>query len=93
MRVAFRSLDPVNAQRNVHDELTVTNPAQPRRGTVRITKDGVVRWRCRVRDQPHGADGLYLTQITRIVALALTSAQLSATARAAARASAAPAAG
>ena len=76
MRVAFNSLDPVNAQLNIHDELTVANPAQPRRGTVRISREGAVRWRCRIRDQPRSADGLHLTQITSAVAGALTSVQL-----------------
>ena len=75
LRVAFDSLDPVNAHLKVHDEITVTNPAQPDRGTVRITNDGAICWRCRVRNQPHGAEGLYLSQITNTITRALTSAR------------------
>jgi hypothetical protein len=81
MRVVFESLDPANAQRYIHDELTVTNPALPHRGTVHITIDGAIRWHCRIRNEPHCTDGLYITQITNTIALALASIQIAAESR------------
>jgi hypothetical protein len=76
LHIAFDSPDPANPDFLIHDELTVTNPAQPHRGTVRITSHGVLRWRCRIRHQPHGTDGLYLSQITTTITRALTSTQI-----------------
>ena len=75
LRVAFDSVDPVNARLGIHDELTVTNPERPRRGTVQVTIDGAIWWRCQIRSQSRSAGGLALTQITGTVALALTSAR------------------
>lgn len=76
LRIAFDPVDPANADLLIYDELTVTNPAQPNRGAVRITNDGVTNWRCRIRGESHGADGLYLNQMTSAIKLALTSARI-----------------
>lgn len=79
MQVAFASVDPVNVHLKIQDELTVTNPAEPKRGTVRITNDGVIRWRCRIRNEKRGADGLYSAQIASTIALVIRNTPLDST--------------
>ncbi len=72
---AFGSLDPDNAYFKIHDEVAIINPAQPNRGTVRVTDDGALWWNCQFRDQPHSEDGLDLAGITGSVLRAITSSQ------------------
>jgi hypothetical protein len=56
------------------DQVTITNPAQPQRGTVYVTDDVALWWRCQVRRQPDGAHGLDLDEITATIARALANA-------------------
>ena len=52
----------------IPDMLTITSPAQPGRGTVRITTDGTITWHTSIRDRPPGTDGLDLTDIADTIA-------------------------
>jgi hypothetical protein len=72
MHVTLAVLDQDDTSFDVYTEITVTNPAQPDRGTVSVADDGGIWWRCRLRDQPHSAAGLDITDITSTIARALT---------------------
>jgi hypothetical protein len=53
--------------------LTVSNPAQPWRGTVRITSDGELHWHTRAPHHPDG--GILLPHIAGTITRALTRAE------------------
>jgi hypothetical protein len=53
--------------------LTVTNPDQPTRGTIRITNDGRLEWHIRTPHHPDG--GLTLPDIAATISRTLTRAQ------------------
>lgn len=76
LRVAFGTLDPVNAYWRISDEVKIFHPDRPERGTVRVTEDGALWWRCRLRDQPNSATGLDLAEITSSIVRAIGSAQV-----------------
>ena len=76
LSVELRSNDPSNAYWRIKDEVAVTNPDRPERGTIRVTDDGALWWRCQLRDQPSGSAGLDLTEITSSIARAIGSAQV-----------------
>jgi hypothetical protein len=76
LRAAFRTLDPVYAYWRISDEVEIFHPDRPERGTVRVTEDGALWWRCQLRDQPRGATGLDLTEITSSIVRAIGSAQV-----------------
>lgn len=69
-------IDPASTMFDLFDQVTITNPDQPHRGTVRVTDDIALWWRCQVRPHPHGADGLDLAEIATTIARALTSADI-----------------
>jgi hypothetical protein len=71
LSATFSSRDPDNARFKIHDEVAITNPARPRRGTVQVTNDGALWWTCQLRSQPHSQDGLDLVEITNSIARAL----------------------
>ncbi len=76
LRAAFETLDPVHAYWRISDEVEIFHPDRPERGTVRVTDDGALWWRCQLRDQPRGAAGLDLTEITSSIVRAIGSAQV-----------------
>ena len=76
LSVELNSNDPSNAYWRITDEVAVTNPDRPERGTIRVTADGALWWRCQLRDQPTGTSGLDLTEITSSIARAIGSAQV-----------------
>lgn len=76
LSVELNSNDPSNAYWRITDEVAVTNSGRPERGTIRVTADGALWWRCQLRDQPSGEAGLHLTEITSSIARALGSAQV-----------------
>ncbi len=57
LSVELRSNDPSNAYWRIKDEVAVTNPDRPEHGTIRVTDDGALWWRCQLRDQPSGRQG------------------------------------
>ena len=75
MQVRLDVLDEDEQLFEVYAEITITNPASPDRGTIRIADDGPLWWRCRIRD-PEDPDsgGLDLDEITGAIARALTAA-------------------
>jgi hypothetical protein len=76
LTVELDSVDPANAYWRITDEVAVTNPGRPERGTIRITDDGALWWRCQLPDRPGNAIGLDLAEITSSVVRAIGSAQV-----------------
>ena len=76
LSVELHSNDPSNAYWRIKDEVAVTNPGRPEHGTIRVTDDGALWWRCQLRDQPTGTSGLDLTEITSSITRAIGSAQV-----------------
>lgn len=59
---------------DLFDQVTITNPARPHWGTVCVTDDVAIWWRCQVRAQAHGTGGIELADIASTIARALISA-------------------
>jgi hypothetical protein len=76
LSVELNSNDPSNAYWKITDEVTVTNPNRPERGTIRVTADGALLWRCQLLDQPRDTVGLGINEITSSIVRAIGSAQV-----------------
>jgi hypothetical protein len=76
LSVELDSIDPANAFWRITDEVSVTNSDRPERGTIRVTDDGALWWRCQLRGQPPDKVGLGLTEITSSTVRAIGSAQV-----------------
>jgi hypothetical protein len=72
MHVTLDTLDRDETFYEIYAEVAITNPAQPHRGTARVTDDGAIWWHCRIRDHHHATDGLEVTDITDTIARTLT---------------------
>jgi len=67
-------VNPASTLFALFDQVTITNPAQPHRGTVYITDDVCLWWRSHACTQPHNTGYLELTEIAATIAQALTNA-------------------
>jgi hypothetical protein len=76
LSIELNSNDPSNAHWRITDEVAVTNPDRPERGTIRATADGALWWRCQLLDQPRRTVGLGLTEIISSIVRAIGSAQV-----------------
>ncbi len=75
LSVTFATYGPDKARSTVHDEVDITNPAQPQRGTVQVANDGTLWWNCQLRNQPSSEDGLDPAEIADSIARALKNSQ------------------
>jgi len=71
MRVSLNLLDQDNDFYEAYAEIQVTNPADPARGTARVSDDGELSWQCRTHDL---VGGITPTEIAATLARALASA-------------------
>jgi hypothetical protein len=67
MRVRLDVLDEDEQNFEVYAEISVTSPAHPGRGTVRITDNGLLRWHGQLRNPDNPDTELDLDQLTQIL--------------------------
>jgi len=72
LRVTLKLLDQDHDLYETYAEIQVTNPADPARGTVRVTDDGDLTWHCTTHDQ---VGGITLAEIAATLTRALTQAK------------------
>jgi hypothetical protein len=72
MCVRLDVLDEDEQHFEIYAEISVTSPARPGRGTVRITDDGLLCWHGQLRTPEHPDTELDLGQLTQTLAQTLT---------------------
>src|SRR5580658_1141878 len=72
MCVRLDVLDEDEQHFEIYAEISVTSPAHPGRGTVRITDDGLLCWHGQLRTPEHPDTELDLGQLTQTLARTLT---------------------